>query len=56
MNYSIKMEQLDLQQDSLEFKYICLRLIKKFCDKQELPFDEDCFVGSHFDGLVMLFD
>lgn len=56
MDKSINIKQLDLRQSSLEFKQICLNIIKKFCDKQELPFEEDCFVGSHFDALVMISD
>ena len=56
MDNGINMKQIDLRQSSLELKRIGLSIIKKFCDKQELEFDADCFVGSHFDGLVMISD
>lgn len=43
---------MNIEQLKETYKQTALSLVKLFCEKQEFEFNEDCFCGDMFDGLV----
>lgn len=47
---------MNIEQLKETYKQTALSLVKLFCEKQEFEFNEYCFCGDMFDGLVWVGD